>query len=328
MVKCLKEVKERTLLSLLYNCFLYGTIDIHITKYKELGGVNVLIKQSRIRNLSKLNFIKEDSNIRIGVTDIKRFLDKLQEIGFPPEISDGQTVLPKAIGAVSRRNAEGDFIIHKDREKETHYMMREWTYNQWAGRGETREVTDSVAVPYTRYPRTIISPKSIELTAINSNCEIIIISPEIKFKEENEDMIIHIVNLFLEIFGECQVFDVENNPVIIPKLIKLNWEILPKGKMPWEKRRKQISKFIDRATGENKKVVNKRLKFINEYGPDFSAIGSGGFNKYIVFGFINKNIYVLESIEINNATYVLENDWETISKLTKAEILNQKFTQR
>lgn len=95
--------------------------------------------------------------------------------------------------------------------------------------------------------------------------------------------------------------------------------------MPWEKRRKQISKFIDRATGENKKVIEKRLEFINNYNPDFSAIGSGGFNRYIVFGFIDKNIYVLESVDVNNATYILENDWESISKLTKAEILNQNL---
>lgn len=283
----------------------------------------MIIKQSRIRSLSKLNFIEMNSVIRIGVTDIERFSDKLQEIGFSSEICVGQTVLPKAIGPVSLRNSEGDFIIHKDREKETHYAMREWTYNQWAGFGETREVTESVEVPYARYPRTIIPPQSIELTAINSNGEIIIISPKIKFNEENEDMIIHIVNLFLEIFGECQAFDIENNPITIPKLVKLNWEVLPKGKMPWEKRRKQILKFIDRATGENKKVVDKMLEFINGYGPDFSAIGSGGFNRYIVFGFLNKNIYVLESVDVNNATYILENDWESISKLTKAEILNQ-----
>jgi hypothetical protein len=30
----------------------------------------------------------------------------------------------------------------------------------------------------------------------------------------------------------------------------------------------------------------------------------------------------LESVKVNNATYVLRNDWESISQLTKAEILN------
>lgn len=285
----------------------------------------MIIKQSRIRNLSKLKYIEENSTIRIGIDNIERFSNKLQEIGFPLARCVGQTVLPKDIGPVSRRNSEGEFIIHRDKEKETHYMMREWTYNQWAGRGKTKEVTESVLVPYMRYPRTKLPPQSIELTITDSNNEIIIISPEIKFNEENKETVIHTINLFLEIFGECQIYDSKNNPITVPKLIKLNWEVLPRGKMPWKKRRKQIMKFINRAKGKNKEVIDKRLEFINGYGPDFSAIGRSGFNRYIVFGFTNKNIYVLESVDINNATYILQNDWESISKFTKAEILNRNL---
>ena len=42
-----------------------------------------------------------------------------------------------------------------------------------------------------------------------------------------------------------------------------------------------------------------------------------------VFGFTSKNLYILESALPNNATYVLQNNWETISQLSKAEILSQ-----
>ena len=48
---------------------------------------------------------------------------------------------------------------------------------------------------------------SVELTVVENEDNIIIISPEIAFKEENKDEIVHMVNLFLEIFGECQVLD-------------------------------------------------------------------------------------------------------------------------
>lgn len=37
------------------------------------------------------------------------------------------------------------------------------------------------------------------------------------------------------------------------------------------------------------------------------------------------NIYVLESVYTNNATYVFGADWELLSKLTKAEILNAEL---
>lgn len=285
----------------------------------------MIIKQSRIRNLSKLRGIEENTHIRIGISDIGRYTDRLRKIGFSSELYDGQTVLPKAIGSVSRRNSLGDYIEHKDRKKEIYYRMIEWTYKQWAGRGQTKEVTESTVVPYERYPRTIIPPQSIELTVISDENELKIVSPEIRFSEDNEKLIVHVVNLFLEIFRECQILDSNKKPIINPELIRLNWEVLPKGKMPWAKRKSQVMEFIDRAKGENRKVVEKRLEAINQYGPDFTAIGNAGFDGYIVHGFIDENIYVLESIYTNNATYILEEDWESISQLTKAEILNESL---
>ncbi len=55
-------------------------------------------------------------------------------------------------------------LFIKDREKEDYTVMREWTYQQFCGRGETREVTDSVCDTRKRYQRTLIPPKAVELT--------------------------------------------------------------------------------------------------------------------------------------------------------------------
>ncbi|PRX20133.1 hypothetical protein BX659_13612 [Orenia metallireducens] len=282
----------------------------------------MLIKQTRIINLSKLSYIDEGEVIRIAIDNLERFKDRVVEIGFKTPIKAGDTILPKTVGAVSNRNANGDYEIHRDQEKETCYRMIEWTYKQWAGRGKTVEVTDSTDKAYERYPRTFIPPQSVELTVIEKDKKLIIISPEITFNQENKDIIVHVVNLFLEIFGECRVLNNKNQVIKIPEVIKLNWEVLPKGKMPWKKRKIQIKNFINRAKGTNKDVVKKRLEEINKFEPDFTAIGNGGFNGYIIHGFIDKSLYVLESIYTNNATYVLENDWEFISKLTKGQILN------
>ena len=59
--------------------------------------------------------------------------------------------------------------------------------------------------------------------------------------------------------------------------------------------------------------------------PDFVAYGRSGFRGYAVFGFTSRNLYILESAVPNNATYVLQNDWESISQLSKAEILSQEL---
>ena len=52
------------------------------------------------------------------------------------------------------------------------------------------------------------------------------------------------------------------------------------------------------------------------------AIGKGGFGGYFVFGFPKLDIFILESIYLGNATYVFGDDWQRLSQLTKADILN------
>ena len=69
----------------------------------------------------------------------------------------------------------------------------------------------------------------------------------------------------------------------------------------------------------------RNCEAIHKAAPDFVAYGRAGFKGYAVFGFISKNIYVLESVFPNNATYILSGDWENISKLSKAEILSHNL---
>lgn len=74
-----------------------------------------------------------------------------------------------------------------------------------------------------------------------------------------------------------------------------------------------------------KQMMLRNCNLINECNPDFIAYGRSGFRGYIVFGFCKKNLFILESIFPNNATYIFESDWEGLSKLTKSEILNHNL---
>ena len=46
---------------------------------------------------------------------------------------------------------------------------------------------------------------------------------------------------------------------------------------------------------------------------------------YIIHGFTKKDIYVLESMYYGNATYIFGDGWEQLSKMTKAEVLNEQL---
>ena len=67
-------------------------------------------------------------------------------------------------------------------------------------------------------------------------------------------------------------------------------------------------------------MKNNHKTFV-EYEPDFLAIGENSFNGYVVYGYTNRNLYVFESNQLGNATYVFEGEWENASQLTKRDII-------
>ncbi|MBZ3935179.1 hypothetical protein [Methanimicrococcus blatticola] len=280
------------------------------------------------KRVNKIAFLDEYINkkIRIAIPYSTELNEKLERIGFTPSFEMGESVLPKKIGPATKKNAEGYEIIHKDRPKEIKISTRLWTRQEWAGRDHTREVTDLVQIPYERYPRTSILPYGVELMITkDQNNQKMITTSEILCDECNLELIKNTINMYLEIFGECHILLPNMNIIQPSQFKKLNWEILPHGQYPWEVRREQVRKFIEKASKGNRATIDFRLETINSFHPDFTAMGLNGFNGYLIFGFTDKDIYILESTVINNATYILEKDWEELSKLTKREILSENL---
>lgn len=52
-------------------------------------------------------------------------------------------------------------------------------------------------------------------------------------------------------------------------------------------------------------------------------VSAAGFSRYVVYGWGEHELYVLESTEVNNATYVLKKNWEAVSGMTKAQVLDE-----
>lgn len=288
----------------------------------------MIIRKRRIRRVDKyLGIITPGTNIAIGLSDINRFIDMLRQCGFSQPLEIGETVLPDtSLGPVSRFNAEGKYIKHKDQPMETAYRMVEWHWTEFRGRYDTEEMTDWRDVPYQRYPRTYIPAPSIELRiAATTQGLPVLITDSIAYNEDKFETIRHIANLFLEIFGECQIFGHDLEQVINSPIKRLNWKILPPGRYPWERLEEHVRPLIEQARQGNQAVIEDRFKTINNYHPDFHAIGQAGFYGYVVFGFPAKGIFVFESIFTGNATYIFDENWEELSKMTKAEILSEQL---
>jgi len=287
------------------------------------------INKTRIISVEKyFGFLEEGEKFYLGIDKNDFNNELLKKIGFEGRLKDGDTVLPsKDFGPRANYNSEGKYKKDKSSEMVTDYYQRLWTWEQWTGYKETETKSKIVEVPYKRYPREFIEPPSLELTYIQNRELIIINNLFSKTKNEFKD-IKHAVNLILEIFGYCNIYTKEFEKFFDKRIKKLNWEILPEGKYPWEKLEPIIDEILKDKSDVKKPVYKSRLEKINSYNADFTATGEAGFKGYFIFGFNEKNLYILENAEYGNATYILREDWEKLSKKTKSELLNNDLHEQ
>lgn len=281
----------------------------------------IFIKQKRVRNLQHYippSLIGSSLIVGVPVADISREQLARLDMSYPPIL--GETILPPAIGPVTRFNSKGKENPLRDEPKETHYRDFEFTRLEWHGPDQV-EVTGFTWVPYEKYPREFIAPPGLELTTAKSAAdEVVMIFGPFHYQDEAATLL-HAINLCLELFGQCFVYDKSGSPIARPKVISLNWRILPEGDMPWDVMSKALKERLESQRPKSKAAAMHRFQMISELEPDFCAVGSGGFRGYVVFGFSARGLYVMESQQANNAIYIFDDDWKILSKLTKAEIL-------
>jgi hypothetical protein len=287
----------------------------------------MIIQQKYVRIVeSHLYSIAKGTELIIGVNIPANVMDKLQKMGFSKSWKPGDTILPSSkLGSSCRFNSEGKFIKHKDQPMETDYRPVEWHWTEFHGE-ERVEQTDIRYVSYKRYPRTFIEPPSIEFEIISKGSDQTqLISPKIVYSDENMVRIKTAINVLLEIFGFCEIFSDNLQAINIIPTVRVNWEILPPGDYPWERVQQIIEPILQDAKPGNRPVIENRIRTIELYSPEFRVLGHAGFKGYVIYGFPRKHIFILESAYFGNATYVFDDNWETFSKLTKAEILDEKL---
>ena len=247
------------------------------------------------------------------------------EAGLSVPMASGEAVLPAVRGPVSRFNAQGKEIVHRDQEKETVYRQREWTRKEWHGDHQV-EVTDFVDIPYQRYPRTFIRPPGVEFrSGVTTEGSPILVTERRTYDGPADDRCLHVINLMLEYFGECDVLGEDLASIIGVEVKRLNWHVLPEGARTWDQLRAELGPHIDQFDGAKNAAFRSRLDHVNKFGPTFAAVGRAGFKGYVIFGFPQKGLTFCESIYKFNATYVFGEDWQEVSRLSKTHVLDQKL---
>lgn len=241
-------------------------------------------------------------------------------IGFDgiPEVGD--SILPAANGPATTFNAHGREIVRRDLPMETRSRMINTSWRDWHGQThhgiQTRD--------YEAYPRDLIPPPEEFLTAMRKNGQIVAASRVIQ-RDEPEPAIVHLLNVYLECFPSFEI--VQPDLTEPTQVRKLNWKILPQGQYPFERARQALDDYLKGLSEDDRATATERIRAITRHGPDFVAVGLGGFSDYVVFGFTATRRYVLESPNTGNATYIFRDQWEHISQLSKREILQDNLQE-
>lgn len=283
--------------------------------------VFIFLKQTRIRSCSYFASAIPGTPVYIRVSDINRFSDQLKAFGFRDSDENGTSILPCGINRYAKMNAEPYFTVNRQLPKEEYSQTVYWTRYEWAGRGQLNPVTDFSFITKKRYHRDYFPPHAVNFTLVKGENTSYIVSDPIPYSDSNHAKLLNTINMVLGVFGECYVDFSEDITDI--KRVVVNWDILPQGECPWPAVKETLGKLTKDQTRTQTELMLRNCEAIYEKNPDFVAYGRAGFRGYAVFGFTKNNLYILESALPNNATYVLQDDWESISKLTKAEILSQ-----
>lgn len=281
------------------------------------------ISKKYIRSLKPyLGFIASNQQFVIVAILNKKSKSQANKVGLK---SLGESILPKHIGGITSFNAEGRYDRLEHEPKEYRYINTiEWSWEQYAGYGQTETKTENRDVYKECYQRKFIEPPAIELAWVNVNDTEYVTSPLVDRSINSDIEIIHIINLFLEIFGECEIKRNDYSSFTPPGLQKVNWKFLPPGEHPWSKVKQHLKRSLGNKSDRYSKPIIDRQEFIVNFEPDKIFTGEGGFESYYAYLFEAKKLVVLESIQYGNAIYVFGDDWKVFSQLSKAEVLNNE----
>lgn len=276
------------------------------------------IKKKRIHNVDKyISHIPENWKLVVAMELQKKHFPFIDSLEFWDE---NESILPKSsLGKASFYNAEGRVRVRRDLPMEEYILELPYELQDWWG---NRNYWVSYIRKW-RYPREFIYPFQVYVQMVRRNWKKILVSSSIKKVGGNNEKIKNTINMFLERFGECYIVD-ENFD--FRNYIQVDWEILPIGDYPWEEVREKVFLWI--KSGSKARLFSDRLDELSKFNPDFVAKGIHGFLWYVVFWYKDRNYFVCENIKYGNATYVFNENRESLSKLTKGEIMTGESSFR
>lgn len=246
------------------------------------------------------------------------------ELDFPEE------QLPlSSNGRYSRINVQGEELVLKDEP-----MIPKTFSVEAPNWGDSNKGTHTVEWDRMVYRRQWFAPKEltleIELLGAEMEAEKVFVirfainevlnRKSLRFRKlavlANE--LFFNLNLLQENVGAADVYASSATRDDYLKTLYVNWEILPPGE-----RNETIARIVSGFKSPSPAVrarIADRYDFLTKLKPEGFIAGASGFRRYFGAKF-SESLVVFENLEHGNAIYAMFEDWETLSKSSRIELL-------
>jgi hypothetical protein len=240
-------------------------------------------------------------------------------------LKDGRLILPEPSvpdprrGKYSRINVEGKEIILRDLpmiKKEFSFYAPDW--GDWSkGSHLMRDV----------YQRDFIPPKEVEIaiTLLEEREGIFLV----KFVVDQvinrriadfEEELLYNLNVLQENVGSVDVFPSEATLSDYAATIRVDWELLPAGKLPPSEAVARLLRGKRPITEQQRAVMEERLAIFARLRPTHFVSGTSGFIRYFGAKY-DENFVVFENVRYGNAIYVMFDQWQELSQRSRIDLL-------
>lgn len=128
------------------------------------------------------------------------------------------------------------------------------------------------------------------------------------------------INLLQEQCRDCHIFDAAISNEELARITTVGWEIFPPGTM--DRTFSIITRRMRNPSPERQHEVQRRASALNRLHPTEYIVGSGMNSRYFGAKF-GENIVVFENVDYGNALYILFDNWQEISQMSRIDILKR-----
>lgn len=273
----------------------------------------MVIKRKRIHNPQRYLYALHPGDMFYVAADLsEKDVLQLTQYGISP---NEPARIPIPNRSATQANANGKWFLLRELPKKIRFFVHAYHLVDWHG----NDHYGTCVQERWCYQRKLIPPTELAFVIENG----VLYSPLLHNSHESMERIKAAMNVILEMVGHCEIRTADRATILSSvKQYEVPWEILRAGTQERSEWKKYVAKTVERKPKAQKVEIIRRHEYLQEMNPEFCILGAQNFFGYVVYGFPKLNLFLFESNEINNATYVFRGDWETASKLTKMEVLS------